>query len=72
MCVWLYIWMAFLSTPRIYQHTGNMILQGLRVNGLYAKTEKCLFEQPWVAFLGHIASKEGLSMDLKKVATITN
>jgi hypothetical protein len=42
----------------------------LREHQLYAKLSKCEFWINEVLFLGHIINKEGLAVDLKKVADI--
>ena len=39
------------------------ILRFLRENHLYAKINKCGFFHTEVQFLGHVVSKEGISMD---------
>jgi hypothetical protein len=49
----------------------QLVLEKLRTAGLYAKLEKCVFHQPQVGFLGYIIYGEGLSMDPKKIRTIT-
>jgi len=49
----------------------RLVLEKLRTVGLYAKLEKCVFHQPQVKFLGYIISREGLSMDPKKIRTVT-
>jgi hypothetical protein len=56
------------------EHVGHlrMVLQRLREHQLYAKLSKCEFWIDEVLFLGHIINKEGLNMDLKKVADIMN
>ncbi len=48
-----------------------LVLEKLRTAGLYAKLEKCVFHQPQVEFLGYIIFGEGLSMDPKKIQTVT-
>jgi hypothetical protein len=50
----------------------RMVLQRLREHQLYAKLSKCEFRISEVLFLGHIINKEGLAVDLKKVADILN
>jgi hypothetical protein len=50
----------------------RMVLQRLREHQLYAKLSKCEFWIDEVLFLGHIINKEGLTVDLKKVADILN
>jgi hypothetical protein len=48
----------------------KMVLQRLREHQLYAKLSKCEFWIAEVLFLGHIINRDGLAMDLKKVADI--
>jgi hypothetical protein len=43
-----------------------LVLQKLRENQLYAKLNKCGFWLKEVSFLGHIISKEGISVDPSK------
>ncbi|GKC80216.1 hypothetical protein Tco_1130990 [Tanacetum coccineum] len=47
------------------------VLQILRQEKLYAKFSKCEFWLSKVAFLGHIVSAEGITMDPTKVEAIT-
>nr|GFC38201.1 retrotransposon protein, putative, Ty3-gypsy subclass [Tanacetum cinerariifolium] len=47
------------------------VLQTLRQEKLYAKFFKCEFWLSSVAFLGHIVSAEGITMDPAKVEAIT-
>ena len=42
----------------------------LRKNRLYARLSKCDFFKPEVLFLGHGADKDGLHVDLAKVAAV--
>jgi hypothetical protein len=46
------------------------VLQKLRDHRLYAKLSKCEFWLEQVAFLGHIISKGGISMDPCKVQDV--
>lgn len=48
----------------------RMALQILRDNQLYAKFSKCDFWLKKANFLGHIISKNDISMDLAKIKTI--
>ena len=50
----------------------RQVLQRLREYGLYAKLEKCSFDQNHVEFLGYVVSQQGISMDPSKVQTILN
>jgi len=49
----------------------RLVLEKLRTIRLYVKLEKCVSHQPQVEFLGYIISGEGLSMDPKKIRTVT-
>jgi hypothetical protein len=49
-----------------------MVLEKLREAKLYAKFSKCEFWLDRIAFLGHVISKEGITIDLAKVEAITN
>jgi len=46
------------------------VLEVLRKNELYAKLSKCEFWLEKVAFLGHIVSKEGISIDPQKIEAL--
>jgi hypothetical protein len=48
----------------------HLALQKLRENRLYAKLSKCKFWMKQVAFLGHVISKGGLSVDPSKVQDV--
>jgi hypothetical protein len=48
----------------------HLALQKRRDNRLYAKLSKCEFWMKQVAFLGHVISEEGISMDPSKVQDV--
>jgi hypothetical protein len=48
----------------------RLALQKLREHKLYAKLSKCEFWMKQVAFLGHVISKGGISLDPSKVQDI--
>jgi hypothetical protein len=48
----------------------RLALQKLREQRLYAKLSKCEFWMKHVAFLGHVISKGGISMDQSKVQDV--
>jgi hypothetical protein len=54
------------------EHEGHLhlVLQKLRKHKLYAKLSKCEFWLKQVAFLGHVISKGGISVDLSKVQDV--
>ncbi|KAM8952931.1 constitutive coactivator of peroxisome proliferator-activated receptor gamma [Pelodytes ibericus] len=61
------IYSKMLSDHRVHEKT---ILQCLHDNSLFAKAEKCEFEQNKVKFLGYVISEGHLEMDLEKVAAL--
>ena len=48
----------------------RLVLQRLREHQLYTKRSKCLFNQPELAFLGHVVGCEGIKVDPKKTAVV--
>ncbi|GJS94892.1 reverse transcriptase [Tanacetum coccineum] len=66
---WFSITLA-LSKEEHEEHLRT-VLQILRQEKLYAKFSKCEFWLSKVAFLGHIVSAEGITMDPAKVEAIT-
>jgi hypothetical protein len=48
----------------------RLVLHKLQYHKLYAKLSKCEFWLKQVAFLGHIISKGGISVDLRKVQDV--
>jgi hypothetical protein len=48
----------------------HLALQNLQEHRLYAKLSKCEFWMKQVAFLGHVISKGGISMDPSKVQDV--
>ena len=48
------------------------MLQTLRERQLYAKLSKCQFWLDRVAFLGHVISAEGVSVDPQKIEVVVN
>lgn len=59
-----------LSLERHIQHLREVV-QTLRDNHLFAKLSKCSFGCSEVDFLGHVLSKDGLKVDPKKTAAVT-
>ena len=70
---------VFIDDILIYSGSGEdhaehlrIVLQTLREHRLYAKLSKSQFWLDSVAFLGHIVSVEGVSVDPQKVEGILN
>jgi hypothetical protein len=66
--------MVFINNILVYsrneeEHEGHLhlVLQKLQDHKLYTKLSKCEFRLKQVAFLGHVVSKGGISMDSSKV-----
>ena len=70
--VYCYIDDIIVFSPDMDSHFTHLIevLKRLRKAGLYAKLEKCEFCVPFLDFLGHRISSEGIFMDPKKVSSI--
>ena len=56
------------------EHSENLriVLQTLRERQLHAKLSKCQFWLDRVAFLGHVISVKGVSVDPKKIEAVVN
>ena len=50
----------------------SIVLQALRDKQLYAKLKKCEFWLDRISFLGHVVTKDGISIDLGKVDAVAN
>ncbi|GKD34960.1 putative nucleotidyltransferase, ribonuclease H, partial [Tanacetum coccineum] len=62
---------VFAKSKEEHEEHLRTVLQILRQEKLYAKFSKCEFWLSKVAFLGHIVSAEGITMDPAKVEAIT-
>ncbi|XP_063797564.1 uncharacterized protein LOC134958754 [Pseudophryne corroboree] len=68
-----YTSMTSSSLPMIWRNIVfgvKEVLSRLRVNHLYCKLEKCVFDVQSIPFLGYIASGSGLEMDPEKLQAI--
>nr|GFA70755.1 reverse transcriptase [Tanacetum cinerariifolium] len=63
--------LVFSKSKEEHEDHLRTVLQTLRQEKLYAKFSKCEFWLSSVAFLGHIFSAEGITMDPAKVEAIT-
>ncbi|XP_075524539.1 uncharacterized protein LOC142556936 [Primulina tabacum] len=62
--------LIYSKTRDLHREHLRIVLQLLRDKKLYAKLKKCEFWLEHVAFLGHIVSKEGISVDPSKIESI--
>jgi hypothetical protein len=69
--------MVFIDDILVYSRSEEkhedhlcLVLHKLRDHKLYAKLSKCEFWLKQVAFLGHVISERGISMDLSKVQNV--
>ena len=63
--------LVYWRTPEEHISYLREVLRVLRKNELYAKLSKCEFWLEKVAFLGHIMSKELISIDPQKIEAVT-
>jgi hypothetical protein len=64
--------LIFSKTEEEHEKHLRMTLEKLRSNLLYAKFSKCEFRLTEVAFLGHVISAGGISVDPSKVKDMLN
>jgi hypothetical protein len=62
--------LIYFKSEEEIEHHLRMVLQVLREHHLYAKLRKCSFYQKQIHYLGHIISKDGIEVDLKKIEAI--
>jgi ribonuclease HI len=64
--------LIFSKTEEEHENHLRLVLEKLRSNQLYAKFGKCEFWLTEVAFLGHVISAGGVSVDPSKVKDVLN
>ena len=64
--------LVYSGSPEEHAEHLRTVLQILRESQLYAKFSKCQFWLDRVAFLGHVISVEGVSVDPKKIEVVVN
>jgi len=64
--------LVYSTSDQEHESHLRLVLQMLRVHQLYAKFSKCEFWLTRVAFLGHVISGEGISMDPSKIEAVIN
>ena len=65
-------YLVYSSSKEEHAEHLRIILQTLREHQLYAKFIKCQFWLDRVAFLGHVVSAEGISVDPQKIEAIVD
>ena len=63
--------LVYLRTVEEHELHLKIMLEKLGEKKLYAKFSKCKFWLEKVAFLGHVVSKEGISVDPSKVEVVS-
>ena len=62
--------LIYSKTKKEHDEHLQIILQVLREHKLYAKFSKCEFFKDKIQYLGHVISKEGISVDTDKIREI--
>jgi hypothetical protein len=70
--VFIYDILIFSKTEEEHEKHIRLVLEKLRSNQLYVKFSKCEFWLTEVAFLGHVISAGGVSVDPSKVKDVLN
>ena len=60
------------GSPEEHLEHLRIVLQTLRERQLYVKLSKCQFWLDKVAFLGHVISTKGVSVDPQKIEAVVN
>ena len=63
--------LIYLKNKQEHEEHIKIILQVLREQQLYAKFSKCDFFKDGIQYLGHVVSKDGISVDPDKIKAIT-
>jgi hypothetical protein len=64
--------LVYSKTEEEHDKHLRRVLEKLRTNQLYTKFSKCKFWLTQVAFLGHVISARGVSVDPEKVRDVLN
>ena len=64
--------LVYSKTEEEHEEHLRLTLQTLKEKQLYAKFKKCEFWLDKVVFLGHVISKDGISVDTAKVEAVSN
>ncbi|RVW50114.1 Retrovirus-related Pol polyprotein from transposon 17.6 [Vitis vinifera] len=64
--------LVYFKSRKEHKRHLSIVLQTLKNKQLYAKLKKCDFWLDKVSFLGHMVTKDGISVDLGKVDVVSN
>ena len=64
--------LVYSGSSQVHEEYLRIVLQTLKEKKLYAKLQKYEFWLDSVSFLGHVISKEGISIDPKKVEVVVS
>ncbi len=72
--IYVYLDDILIFSSSLQEHVQHVrrVLQRLLENGIFVKTEKCIFHAQSVSFLGYIISSEGVRMDPDKVKALVD
>jgi hypothetical protein len=62
--------LIYYKSEEEHEHHLRMVLQVLREHQLYSKLSKCSFYQKQIHYLGHIISKDGITVNPEKIEAI--
>jgi hypothetical protein len=62
--------LIYSKSPKEHEDHLRIVLQKLRNERLYAKFSKCEFWLERISFLEHVISKEGITVDPKKIEAV--
>ena len=62
--------LIYSKTEEEHKEHLKIVLQELRDHQRYAKFSKCDFFKDKIQYLGHVVTKEGISVDPKKIKVI--
>ncbi|GKV18307.1 hypothetical protein SLEP1_g28708 [Rubroshorea leprosula] len=64
--------LIYSSSPTLHEKHLRTVLETLRSERLFAKFKKCKFWLDNVAFLGHVVTKDGISVDPQKIEAVVD
>jgi hypothetical protein len=62
--------LIYYNSEEDHEHYLRMVMQVSREHQLYAKLRKCSFYEKQIHYLGHIISKDGITVDPEKIEAI--